>query len=504
MSLAVRLSPVTDPTPQPPAILARLIESFRQQSVAYCCWKNPSRLPDSFAGRSDLDLLIARTARATALQIFASCGFKHAPDAAWHDDPSVLSFLGFDESSGALLHVHAHFRLVVGPPLFKNDRIPCETGFLSRAPMLDNQMRVLSCEDRALLLIIRAQCELSWADPVVWRHRRRNEQKFRDEFAGLAADIRPEVFLSAATHLFGPELAQDVLALAHRENAPFAPFGLRTRIRRALAPYRKCGGFEAMVAQGFRAIGLLFGVFNRNVLQTPRTWRRRAPGGGVVIAFVGVDGSGKSTAAAGVRQWLGGEIDVVQHYFGTGEGAPSLVLAPFKLLARAISPFIKTKPKGASHGRISDRPPGPLYATLFAVWALAVALDKRHKLKSVQRAIRRGFVVVTDRYPQNEDPKFNDGPLLPRLPVVPEWLRRFEASVYEQARRTPPDLVVKLLVGPETVMRREPDMNVTIIKERLACIDTLRFQGARLVAVDAKTSLAEVTLAVRQAVWSII
>jgi ABC-type dipeptide/oligopeptide/nickel transport system ATPase component len=236
----------------------------------------------------------------------------------------------------------------------------------------------------------------------------------------------------------------------------------------------------------------------------PRIWGRRAPGGGVVIALVGVDGSGKSTATTNICRWLGPEIDVLKVYFGTGDGAPSLVLAPFKALAGLVARFIKTKPKGASHGQISDRPPGPVYSFLFAVWAIAVALDKRHKLIQIQRAARRGFIVVTDRYPQDEIERFNDGPLLHRLPWTPVWLRRFEASVYMRARRAPPDLVIKLHVGADAVARREPEMSRALIEDRLNCLQQLRFTGAKMVSIDAVAPLDVVTRMIKRAVWDIL
>src|SRR6266550_3371064 len=78
----------------------------------------------------------------------------------------------------------------------------------------------------------------------------------------------------------------------------------------------------------------------------------RAPGGGCVAAVIGVDGSGKSTVVAAIRAWLGQEIDVVPIYFGTGSGRPSLLLWPFKLMVPLITLLLRTKPQGASHGKI--------------------------------------------------------------------------------------------------------------------------------------------------------
>jgi thymidylate kinase len=504
VSMAIPDYGVENDRPAPPPLYERLFEAFERADLAWCSWKSPSRLPDAYAGRSDLDLLIARTDRQQALQILVDCGFKPAPDGPGRDDPAMSSFLGFDPVSGALLHAHVHFRLILGPSLFKNARLPSETAFLERSRLLPGRNpRVLAPEDAALLLFVRRQLEFSRFDPVQIARREQIDQKFRKDFAELAPLIDSVALRNAAEEIFDADLAARVVR-AIIADPMGASAGLRREVARALSLPRRCGGVEAALVGAARTAAFLFGAFNRRHLQTPRIWGRRAPGGGLVIAFVGVDGSGKSTAATTIRNWLGPEIDVVRVYFGTGDGAPSLVLAPFKALAGLIARFIKTKPKGASHGNISDRPPGPFYSALFAVWAMAVALDKRHKLVTIQRAARRGFIVVTDRYPQNEIENFNDGPLLYRLASAPDWLRRFEQAIYMRAHRAPPDLIVKLQVGPETVQRREPDMNPALIVERLASLERLQFPGAKIIRIDARAPLEDVTAKVKQAVWNVL
>jgi thymidylate kinase len=223
-----------------------------------------------------------------------------------------------------------------------------------------------------------------------------------------------------------------------------------------------------------------------------------------VIAIVGVDGSGKTTVAAAVRAWLGSEVDVVPIYFGTGDGKPSALLRPFKFVVPLARRILRHKPKGASHGNVSDRPPGLLYGLLMTVWATVVAREKRNKLLAARRGAQRGVVIITDRYPQNEINTFNDGPLLARLSRVPRWLRRFEAAVYALAQRLPPDLVIKLEVLTETAARREPDMHPAIIRERIADLQRLTFAGACIVRVDAEQALCDVIRAVKREIWRLL
>jgi thymidylate kinase len=163
--------------------------------------------------------------------------------------------------------------------------------------------------------------------------------------------------------------------------------------------------------------------------------------------------------------------------------------------------LLKAKPKGSSHGNVSNAAPGPLYSALLMVWATVVAWEKRSKLLAAHRGARRGLVVITDRYPQNQICSFNDGPLLTRLAWAPAWLRRREAHVYALAERLPPDLVIKLIVTPETATRREPAMHVEVVRERIAVVPQLRFSGARVISVDAEQPLADVIAAVKREIW---
>jgi hypothetical protein len=138
------------------------------------------------------------------------------------------------------------------------------------------------------------------------------------------------------------------------------------------------------------------------------------------------------------------------------------------------------------------------------VWATVVAVEKRTKLSAAHRGAIRGLVVLTDRYPQNEIVGFNEGPLMSCLTRVPLWLRRFEAKAYSLADRLPPDLVIKLIVTPETAATREPDMDRAVIRARTEAVPRLAFAVARVVSIDAEQPLTDVIRAVKREIWRLL
>jgi hypothetical protein len=497
----VRL-PVDNPTLP---LMSMILGDFRRHAISCCYWKSSRRIRSVLAGEGDLDLLIARHDQHRADAILLERGFKLFPSVAMRDHPAILSYLGYDEPNGRLVHLHLHFRLVVGERLHKNYRIPWETEILARAiPHPALPVKILDPASEAVLLGVRACLELRRLDPVTLRGWRTALARFALDRKQLAETLDRAQLTGRATELLGDDLGAMLTDAIYGEGSFEERGRLRQGIRRHFAPYRTYNALEARLRGAARAIHWAAGGLNKFHLHLPRPWSRRAPGGGCVVALIGIDGSGKTTVNTIIRAWLSSEIDVMPVYFGTGDGRPSLLLRPFKLMVPLLTLLLKTKPRGSSHGEVSNDAPGLLYSVLLMVWAAVVAREKRSKLLAAYRGASRGLVVVTDRYPQNEITGFNDGPLLTRLARAPSWLRRWEASAYTLAQRLPPDLVIKLIVTSETIAEREPDMDPTVIEKRIEAIPRLAFSGARVVSINAEQPLADVIRAVKQEIWNML
>jgi hypothetical protein len=497
----VRL-PVSDPCL---SLILRVLTDFRRQAISCCYWKSHRRIQSVLAGDGDLDLLIARHDQHRAQAILLSCGYKRFPSIAMRDHPAIESYLGYDEPSGRLIHLHLHYQLIVGERLHKNYRIPWEREVLARAtPHPTLPIKMLDPATEAVLLVIRTCLELRRLDPVTLRGWRTTLDRFALDRKQLAETLDRAQLAVRASELLGDEIGAMLADAIHGEAALEDNRRLRSAIRKHVAPYRTYNALEARLRSTVRALHWAAGCLNKSSLHLPRPWNRRAPGGGCVVALIGIDGSGKSTVNASIRAWLGSEIDIMPVYFGTGDGRPSLLLRPFKWIATLLTSLVRTKPRGSSHGNVSREKPGLLYSLSLIVWAAVVAHEKRGKLIAARRGASRGLFVITDRYPQNEIDGFNDGPLLTRLAWAPTWLRQWEAATYALAQRLPPDLVIKLIVTPETVARREPEMDSTVVTARIEAIPQLTFSAAHCVSVNAEQPLADVVAAVKRKIWRIL
>ena len=487
------------------SLILTVLSDFRRQAVSYCYWKSSQRVRSVLAGDGDVDLLIARPDQHRAQAILLRRGYKRFPSVSMRDHPAIESYLGYDEPSGRLVHLHLHYHIVTGERLLKNYCIPWEAEILAQAirhPTLP--VKTLDPASEATLLAVRACLELRRSDPVTLRGWRRTVDRFRLDQRRLAGTVERAQLAARASELLGGELGPTVAAAVCDETPLDKNRALKSAIRKHFAPYRSYDALEARLRGAARALHWAAGILNRTFLHLSRPWNRRAPGGGCVVAIVGLDGSGKSTVNANIRAWLGSEIDIVPLYFGTGDGRPSLLLLPFKLMVPVLTPLLQKKPRSASHGKITTEPPGFLYSLFLMIWAVVVAREKRGKLIAAHRGASRGLVVVTDRYPQNEIDGFNDGPLLTRLAWAPLWLRRWEAATYALARRLPPDLVIKLEVSAKTVKQREPNMDSTVIENRIEALPRLTFSSSRVVVINAEQPLADVLAAIKQEIWRIL
>jgi hypothetical protein len=492
------------PAPEPGilSVYAKLIDGFGRARVAWCYWKSSRRAAEALGGETDLDILVASVNQPDARRVLLECGFREFVPAAGHADPSVECYLSHDEPSGQIAHVDLHTRLALGAAAFKTHWLPWEDSLIRRAaPREGRRLPSLDPLSEAVLLVVRACLELRRSDPIAAWNWSLTTNKFALDRALLATCVDRGAVRARAAELLDDKIAISLADALFDRRPLHDQTELRRRVRRAVARYRTCGRLEGFARGFWRSCRAAAHALNRRGHLWPRPWNRSVPGGGIVVAVIAVDGAGKSTLVRGLCEWLEHEVDVLPLYFGTGDGRPSWFLAPLKLLVPLASMLMRSKPKGSSHGVVTSAAPGFAYSFLLAIWATVLAAEKRFKLRAAHRAASRGMVVITDRFPQDEIPDFNDGPLLPRLTHVPRWLRAFEASAYALARELRPDLVIKLVASPELIASREPTMDPGVIRARTAAVERLTLGGALTTTILASQSAAEVLRAAKAEIW---
>ena len=238
----------TNPFARRSPLLIGLLASFEAQKVGYSCWKSSLRATRGMTGASDLDLLVARPDRQKATELLLAFGFKQWPDASGCDHPAIASFLGWDEITGLIHHVHIQFKIVFGHSLLKNFRLPVEDQFIARSVLHPTEpLRFLHPVDEALLLVVRTQIESRWLDPIALRHRQELRQKAANDFAALTSIVEPAAVRERAAQLFSPGLADKIADQLNLSSGEFLRRRIGGQIARELSIYRMYSGAEAFL-----------------------------------------------------------------------------------------------------------------------------------------------------------------------------------------------------------------------------------------------------------------
>jgi thymidylate kinase len=212
-----------------------------------------------------------------------------------------------------------------------------------------------------------------------------------------------------------------------------------------------------------------------------------------VFAVVGCDGTGKSTLTADLVSELRQRVPVERRYLGLVSGEMGDRIKRLPLIGVRLEARLARKAALAQDMR--RRLPGVWTALIM----YGLSLWRAAHLRRVWRLARRGVVVITDRYPQAEIPGFRcDGPGLSvgrsRNRLV-RWLAVREQRLYERLARYHPTLVIRLDIDAATAQRRKPDHAFAELADKAATMAKLRFDGARVLDIDARRPYPEVMAA---------
>ncbi len=94
--------------------LAALLDEMADRRVRYCLWKSNIRLKEALAGETDLDLLVDREDALILREILGRHRLKQLVPHRASAYVGIEHFLGMDDASGRLFHLHIHYQLVLG------------------------------------------------------------------------------------------------------------------------------------------------------------------------------------------------------------------------------------------------------------------------------------------------------------------------------------------------------------------------------------------------------
>ncbi|MBH1930421.1 hypothetical protein [Serratia rubidaea] len=203
-----------------------------------------------------------------------------------------------------------------------------------------------------------------------------------------------------------------------------------------------------------------------------------------VIAITGCDGSGKSTLAASLVNALSAQEPAELLYLGQSSGRIGEWISSLPIIGAPFGRYLLAKSE-----RVHERPSTPPdNATALVIFLLSYW--RCYKFRRMLKKSRRGKVLITDRYPQAEVAGFRfDGPQLAKTVGGNRWvrgLRKREQRLYQWMASYQPLLLIRLDIDEHTAYSRKPDHSLSALREKIAVIPHLTFNGANILDLNGR------------------
>ena len=479
--------------------IRELCQELAKHGVVYCHWKSNAALSRSASGENDLDLLVSRADIQRFTEILYRLDFKQALDCSGSRMPGVLDYYGYDREADRLVHVHAHYQLILGHDATKNYHIPVEDPYLDSSSS-NGIFKVPSAEFELIILVLRLMLKHNTWDTLLLRQGKlsSSEKIELDYLLERSCASKLDGILKEHLPFISPDLLKACLRVLSSNCSILERVQVGQKVLDCLDAYGRRPKIVDAVLKLWRRVA--WPVEQRIFKKEARKQMAR---GGLIVAVVGGDGAGKTTVVEEVIKWLADDFAVKRFHMGKPAWSVLTIFVRGLLkIGRSLGfyPFMKAE---ILYTHAADLLAFPGYPWL--IREICTARDRYITYRKARRFATNGGFVILDRFPLQQI-QFMDGPQVARMSgKIPgtkllRFLIRLEEGYYQKI--VLPDLLIVLLADPEVAVRRKTDEDQGEVRARSTEIWELDWEQTPAVVINANRSKEEVLSDVKEILWS--
>lgn len=449
--------------------LEKVFSTARTKDWKYCIWKGSAKLSEVLEAHEDLDLLVDVADIHAIIAHLGEHRFFEVTKPKCRSDIGARDFYCLN-SSGHIYHVHLHTKVIFGNALARNYHLPIEHDVLAKRQW--NASYGVWCaapEHDQFLFLCRHLVRQNLTRSNSFLPEFKKVQDFHADHS-LDPDLVPDIVPSVRAGLLASQISAGTISeLAKSIKMELKPFRLKAQFLPKLLAFISLAWIAVMRRIGFRETGV-------SVITS----------GGLMVAFTGIDGSGKSSALARFKKRFSNRIGIVTITMGSGQSGAGVI-------RQILFYLVGSKAKFNGHvslrreSRNGNKP--KRFPWYYQLWLIICLWEKRTELRRGLNGVRRGKIVLVDRWLQTQCKDGIDAPRTLNM-IVDTWLSKYllnlEADIFRVSNALRPDLLFILDVSAKNSTIRKPDdLSLEKAHEAREKLLSVHWNALKIISIDA-------------------